>query len=132
MNITCIKPVKMLLPNKNINLKKWAVIACDQYTSDAKYWEEVQAQVGDSPSALQLTLPEIYIEEPDVNTKIEKINRTMQQYLSDGTLQELPPGMMLISRDTGGVTSRKGIIWRHGGYVRVERNGISAGYRYSG
>ncbi len=110
MNTKCIKPAKMLLPNKNIDLNKWAVIACDQYTSDPKYWDEVQKTAGDAPSALHLTLPEIYLEETDADERIHKINDTMKQYLNDGTLEELEPGMMLVSRNTGGAAPRKGIV----------------------
>ena len=58
----------MLLPNKDIDLQKWAVIACDQYTSQPEYWKEVESFVGDVPSALKLTLPEIYLGEAKQRT----------------------------------------------------------------
>ncbi len=45
------------LPVNKINLTKWAVIACDQYTSQPEYWEEVAAIVGESPSTFHLVSP---------------------------------------------------------------------------
>ena len=59
MNIP-LKKTNILLPNKNIDLTKWTVIACDQYTSDKEYWENVENLVSEEPSTLRLTLPEIY------------------------------------------------------------------------
>lgn len=51
-----------MLPRKNINMQKWAVVACDQYTSEPEYWKEVEDFVGESPSTLRLIFPEAYLE----------------------------------------------------------------------
>ena len=59
----------ILLP-ENADMSKWAVIACDQYTSEPEYWEDVTKIVGDEPSTLKVTLPEIYLEEDNVAEKI--------------------------------------------------------------
>ena len=53
-------PADILLPKKNF--EKWAVVACDQYTSEPEYWEDVEKIVGDSPSALKIILPEIFLQ----------------------------------------------------------------------
>lgn len=53
-------PADILLPKKDI--EKWAVIACDQYTSEPEYWKETEKCVGDCPSALNVILPEVYLE----------------------------------------------------------------------
>lgn len=42
----------ILLP-ENADMSKWAVIACDQYTSEPEYWEDVTKIVGDEPSTLK-------------------------------------------------------------------------------
>ena len=55
------KAGNILIP-KNVDTHKWSVVACDQYTSEPDYWNEVKNIVGDSPSTLNLTLPEIYLE----------------------------------------------------------------------
>ena len=35
-------PSDILLP-KNVDMSKWAVVACDQFTSEPEYWERVDA-----------------------------------------------------------------------------------------
>ena len=53
-------PADILLPSDKSNMKVWSVVACDQYTSDKNYWERVEKTVGENPSTLKITLPEIY------------------------------------------------------------------------
>ena len=50
-----------ILLSKNTDMTKWSVVACDQYTSEPEYWNDVEKIVGDAPSTLKLTLPEIYL-----------------------------------------------------------------------
>ena len=76
------KRANILLP-KNIDMTKWSVVACDQYTSEMDYWNEVEKIVGASPSTLRITLPEIFLEDSDVNERINKINDTMKEYLDE-------------------------------------------------
>ena len=77
------KPADILL-SKTTGMEKWAVVACDQYTSEPEYWEKTAETVGDSLSTLHLILPEIYLNESDVEKRISNINKTMNSYLSDG------------------------------------------------
>ena len=76
-------PANILLPKKNFD--KWAVVACDQYTSEPEYWNDVEAIVGDEPSALHIILPEIYLSD-DNSARINDINANMQQYLDGDPL----------------------------------------------
>ena len=108
--MSCVAVPKILMPKKGTDLHKWAVVACDQYTSQPEYWEETDAIVGDAPSTLRLTLPEVYLEEDDVAQRTNTINETMKQYLSDGTLTELPAGFILTERYSGGTTPRRGLV----------------------
>ena len=107
-----LKVPQILLPNKNVDLARWAVIACDQYTSEPEYWKEVEKQVGGQPSTLPLVFPEVYLEEGEAETaaRIAAINQTMAHYLEDGSLQALEPGFVLIDRKTAHVPSRKGLV----------------------
>ena len=100
----------ILLPNRQVNLEQWAVIACDQYTSQADYWDKVEAQVGDAPSTLRLTFPEIYLEDADKEERIEQINAAMRNYLAEGVLLEQKPGFILVDRQTTHAASRKGLV----------------------
>lgn len=47
--MTIFNPADLMIPSKDIDLDKWAVIACDQFTSDAEYWESVKSTVGSAP-----------------------------------------------------------------------------------
>ena len=68
------KEGNILIP-KNIDMTKWSVVACDQYTSEPSYWEEVKDFVGNNPSTLNLILPEVYLEDKNVDKRIKKISR---------------------------------------------------------
>ncbi len=99
----------ILIP-KNENMEKWCVVACDQYTSEPSYWSEVESIVGDNPSTLRLTLPEIYLEDDDVSERIKKINETMSDYLDEGIFKTLENSMIYVERTTLDGRVRKGII----------------------
>ncbi len=101
------------LPQPALDLYRWAVVACDQFTSQPDYWLETANIVGSQPSTLNLILPEIYLEHPgslSVEARVGRINATMQQYLADGTLRQLAPGWMAIDRSTPDHPSRKGLV----------------------
>ena len=100
---------RIMLPDEKVNMKKWSVVACDQYTSDHGYWQDVEKTVGNAPSTLHMMLPEIYLNEEDVAERIEFAKQTMLDYIEDGVLTELPEGFMLVERSMGGVV-RKGLI----------------------
>lgn len=100
----------ILLPRKGTDLAKWAVVACDQYTSQPEYWESLKTLVGESPSTLNLVFPEVYLESGDAQERIERINATMESYLQEGVLEEQGPGFVLLDRKTSHVDSRKGLI----------------------
>ena len=106
----CTRIPEIMMPREGTDLSKWAVIACDQYTSQPEYWAETDRIVGDAPSTLRLTLPEVYLEDADVASHIERIHKTMQQYVADGTLRTLPAGVVLTERWSGGSCPRRGIV----------------------
>ncbi len=91
---------RLLLPRPGIDLRKWAVIACDQYTSEPEYWQRVAAEVGDAPSTLHLIFPEVYLEQADAPARIAAIQRTMKQYLAEGLFVE-HSGAVYVERKLG-------------------------------
>lgn len=102
---------EILLPGKRVDLHKWSVVACDQYTSQPEYWTEVGSIVGSEPSTLKIVFPEVYLEDSDGDQRILSINETMQNYLDDGTLQSMAnKGFVLVDRKTSQATSRKGLV----------------------
>lgn len=99
----------ILIP-KNVDMEKWSVVACDQYTSEPEYWKEVQNIVGDAPSTLNLTLPEIYLEESDVEERIKKINSNMEEYLNNDLFIELKDSMIYLERTQADGKVREGLM----------------------
>ncbi|GIU70280.1 MAG: hypothetical protein KatS3mg002_1516 [Candidatus Woesearchaeota archaeon] len=103
---------KILLPKKASDadfMKKWAVIAVDQYTSEPDYWKKVEELTNNHKSTYHLILPEIFLEEPDVEERIKKINDEMNRYLSEKIFDEFE-GFILVDRQTRYKKSRKGLI----------------------
>jgi hypothetical protein len=78
---------QVYLPKAGIDLTKWAVIACDQFTSEPEYWHNVENIVGDAPSTLNLTFPEVHLEKPGEEKRIKNIQATMRKYMDEGILQ---------------------------------------------
>lgn len=95
----CVYPGRLLLPREGTSLTTWACVACDQYTSQPEYWEEVETLVGDRPSAYRLILPECWLGEAE--TRIPAIRRTMESYLQEGLLAPaVENGFILTERIT--------------------------------
>ncbi len=100
---------EILLP-KNIDVSSWSVIACDQYTQDLDYWKKAEKSAAGKPSTLNLILPEVYLNSPDKPERIEKIRKTMKEYL-DGDIFSAPhKSMIYIERKTEFGRTRKGLI----------------------
>ncbi len=100
---------RVLLPKRGTDYYKWAVVACDQYTSQPEYWKETARIVGKAPSTLELILPEAYLEKPGEEERIRSIREHMQSYLDKGVLEEKPQGFVLVTRTAEGNT-RTGLI----------------------
>ncbi len=98
---------EILLPSK-ADMPRWAVNACDQYTSDGKYWEDLKEFVGDAPSALNLIYPEIYLKD-NTQARIEGINAAMRKYLASGVFREVKDSFILVERTTQSGT-RTGLV----------------------
>jgi hypothetical protein len=99
---------QVYLPKPGTDLTKWAVIACDQFTSQPEYWNEVEKIVGNAPSTLHLTFPEVYLEKPGKEERIQNIQTSMRKYMDEGILQP-HDGFVYVERTVGGKT-RKGIV----------------------
>ncbi len=100
----------ILIPRHAEMLEEWAVVACDQYTSDPAYWQSVGQLVEGVPSTLNLIYPECYLEEAHPEKRIARINETMKSYLADGIFKEYPMTMFLVYRETRPGFGRWGLI----------------------
>ncbi|MCI1207989.1 MAG: DUF1015 domain-containing protein [Treponema sp.] len=104
-----IEVPSILLPAK-IDLKTWAVIACDQYTQDKNYWISVEKNIGTNPSTFHLILPEIYLNESDKEKRIAKIQKTMKEYLQGNLFAPERKNFMYTERKTAYGRIRHGLI----------------------
>lgn len=104
-----IRPADILLPDTD-DLNAWAVIACDQFTSDPGYWAEVYKTVGDKPSTLRMMLPEAELGIKDPELESIRINETMQSYLDNGVLRSLRDSYIYLERTLSSGSVRRGIV----------------------
>lgn len=118
--MSIFKKANILLP-KEADLTKWSVVACDQYTSQPEYWKNVENIVGDAPSTLKITFPEVYLSEGD--SRIEKINKTMSEYIDAGMFKEYPNSLIYIERTIDSKKVRKGLV----GAIDLEEYDFSKG-----
>ena len=99
-------PADILLPKKDF--ETWAVVACDQYTSEPEYWKDVERIVGDKPSSLNVILPEIYLSD-DNSARVNAINANMQRYLDEDVLELHENSMIYVERESN-YAVRRGIV----------------------
>lgn len=108
--VKVFKRADILIPVKEIDLNKWSVIACDQFTSDPEYWDEVEKIVGDSPSTLRLILPEAYLGRRDKDELKADIGKKMEEYLNVGYFNKCSNCLIYIERKLSNGKIRKGLI----------------------
>jgi hypothetical protein len=104
---------ELYLPAPNVDLSRFAVVACDQFTSEPDYWEETARIAGQMPSALHLVLPEYFLEHPGdlpVEQRIKAINTTMRAYLEQGILKSIGTAAVVLKRTTPGRSGRLGLV----------------------
>lgn len=100
---------RVLLPKPDADFYKWAVVACDQYTSQPDYWAEAERIASGAPSTLELILPEAFLGKPGEAEKIESVRAHMREYLENGVLEEREQGFVLVTRTVEGKT-RTGLV----------------------
>lgn len=100
-------PTDILLPAEKP--EKWAVIACDQYTSEPEYWENVRKTAGDAPSAFNIIFPEAFLGKNSAE-KISKINSVMKSYLEGGVFKEYKNTFVYTERTLKNGKTRRGIV----------------------
>ena len=108
--VKVFKRADILIPVKEIDLNKWCVIACDQFTSNPEYWDEVEKIVGDSPSTLRLILPEAYLGHRDKDKLKEDIGKKMEEYLNARYFNKCSNCLIYVERKLDNGKVRKGLI----------------------
>ncbi len=91
-------------------MKKWSVVACDQYTSEPEYWNEVSDYIGTAESTLNLTIPEIYLNDNDIDKRIERTNECMAEYVEEGIFTEHKNTYIFVERTLKNGVKRLGVV----------------------
>lgn len=122
MTKNCFLPADILLP-KNCEMEKWAVVACDQFSSQPEYWQAVAELVSDAPSTLKLILPESALGSEKESESIEQINKTMQDYIDNDVFETYKDSYIYMERTMENGTVRSGLV----GKIDLEAYDFSAG-----
>jgi len=109
LNKLGIEIPSILLP-KTADIRKWPVIACDQFTQDRDYWEKVKTAADGAPSTINLIFPEVFLSDTGASQRIADIHSTMKRYLADGVFGEPRQGFIYIERDTPYRKKRRGLV----------------------
>ncbi len=104
-----IKSCDVLVPT-GCDDKKWAVVACDQFTFERSYWQNLEEYVGDAKSTLKLIFPEAYLDDDDKDERIANVNRAMNDYLDNGVFKTLKDSFVILKRTTASGASRLGVV----------------------
>lgn len=107
MNV--FKPANILLPQVN-DMSKWAVIACDQFSSNPAYWQRVREYAAGSPSAINLILPEAELGTPQEEAHTALIDETMVKYLNEDVFKSYDNCLIYVERTLENGAIRKGLI----------------------
>ena len=102
------KPADIMLPN--CDMHRWSVVACDQFTSEPEYWQQVRSIVGDAPSTLHMMLPEAELGLKDPEAESVKINATMQRYIDEGVFKTYRNSYIYLERTLKNGAVRRGIM----------------------
>ena len=120
--MSVFKSTDILIPN-NVEMEKWSVIACDQFTSDPVYWQRVRQRAGDGPSTIHLILPEAELGGENEAQTVKNINAAMEQYLRENVFAIYPKSYVYVERTLADGSVRPGLL----GAVDLEEYDYHAG-----
>ncbi len=103
-----LRTAEILLPREGVDMTKWAVVACDQFTAQPEYWDAADALVGEAPSALRLILPEARLSES--NDRLPQIHGAMADYLDSGVLAAAVKDGFVLTQRTTAAGVRPGLV----------------------
>ena len=106
--MSVFSPSELLIPREEL-LENWAVIACDQFTSQPEYWQAVRAQAGGRPSAYHITFPEAELG-GDRALRIAAINESMRRCLENDLFRCFPDAFVYVERTLLDGSIRRGLV----------------------
>lgn len=102
-------PADILMP-KTDHMEKWAVIACDQFTSDAAYWDRVRKNAEGAVSTINLILPEAELGTEKEAAHTAEINATMKKYMDENVFTVYPNSYVYVERTLENGSIREGLV----------------------
>ncbi|NCA95040.1 MAG: DUF1015 family protein, partial [Epsilonproteobacteria bacterium] len=105
-----IRPPHILLPKDGVDMNAFAVIACDQFTSQCDYWDGLKEKIGDKPSTFHMIFPEAYLTLVNEKDYITGINRNIDRYLKEDVLKDIGECFVLVERNTPHTKRRLGLV----------------------
>jgi hypothetical protein len=103
------RPADILLP-RNVDLQNWAVIACDQYSSEREYWTRADLRIRSEPSTLRMIVPEAYLTSPNLSSRERAVGLAAEAYLASGILREYPNCFVYVERVLRDGRVRRGLV----------------------
>ena len=105
-NKTCVFGADILVPNTD-DYTSFAVVACDQFTSNGEYWQELANLTQGKLTTLNMILPEYYLN-GDYSDRIVAINENIKNYINQALV--LKNSMVLTVRETASGIKRTGLV----------------------
>ena len=102
-------PADILIP-KTDSMEKWAVIACDQFTSDQAYWDRVRKNAEGAVSTINLILPEAELGTEKEAEHTAVINATMKRYMDEDVFTTYPNSFVYVERQLENGSIREGLV----------------------
>ena len=99
---------ELLVPWEEL-LEDWAVIACDQFSSQPEYWREVRKRTENKPSAYHIVFPEAELGR-DEEARIAAINARMRKYMDGKIFRRFPNAYLYIERRLMDGSLRRGVV----------------------
>lgn len=115
-------PADILIPRVS-DMTKWSVIACDQFSSERRYWERARRLTAGAPTTLDMIVPEAYLDETDAERSADAIRARMLDFLQSGFFLEFPDSMVYLERTLPDGVVRRGLV----GAVDLESYDFTAG-----
>ena len=106
--MSVFRSAELLIPPERL-LPDWAVIACDQFTSQPDYWRAVREQAGEQPSACHIIFPEAELGSGEAE-HIASINAAMRRYLNEKLFRCFPDAFVYVERTLLDGSIRRGVV----------------------
>lgn len=101
---------EILVPKKSVDLRNWAVVSCDQFTTDKDYWDSIRNKEEIYPTTAKLVIPEAYLPLEDEDKEIQEVQHEMKKYLDEKIFDAITKNVVCVQRTFPSGNKRIGIV----------------------